>query len=114
MSILLHFLADLLHVDNTDLYVFNSGTDAITDVVFKAQRLLNAWHEALKFAGGDLKLVKCYWNLQAYSCKDGVHKCNATTSESISVTDKKDNTAIKHVSTDKMRILEEVLTIPSN
>ena len=45
-------------VDDTDLYVFNDGTLDASAVVFKAQNLLNAWHEALKFTGGDLNLPK--------------------------------------------------------
>ena len=54
------FLASLMHVDDTDLYVFNDGSMSSLEVVIKAQRLLNAWHEALKFTGGELKLSKCY------------------------------------------------------
>ena len=53
-------LAALIFVDDTDLYVFNSGADNAEEVVIKAQRLLDAWHEVLKFTGGDLKLSKCY------------------------------------------------------
>ena len=57
-------LSALIHVDDTDLYVFNHGSMRALEVVIKAQRLLKAWHEALKFTGGDLKLSKCYWTLQ--------------------------------------------------
>ena len=53
-------LAALMYVDGTDLYVFNDGTMNALTVVIKAQILLNAWHEALQFTGGDLKLTKCY------------------------------------------------------
>ena len=63
-SILL--LAALVFVDNTDLCVFNLGIDNAEEVVIKAQRLLDAWHEVLKFTGGDLKLSKYYWTLQDY------------------------------------------------
>ena len=59
-------LAALIFVDDTDLHVFNSGSDTTEEVVMKAQRLLDAWHDILKFTGGDLKLSKCYWTLQDY------------------------------------------------
>ena len=45
-------------VDDTDLYVFNDGSMSAQEVVIKAQKLLNAWHEALKYTEGDLKLFK--------------------------------------------------------
>ena len=61
-------------VDDTDLYVFNDGTMDVSAVVSKAQQLLDAWHAALKFTGGDLKLPKCYWTLQDYHWHNG--KCN--------------------------------------
>ena len=41
-------LAALMHVDDTDLYVFDDGSMRELEVVIKSQRLLNAWHEALK------------------------------------------------------------------
>ena len=53
-------LAVLIFVDDTDLYVFNSGSDIIEELVFKAQCLLDAWHYILKFIGGELKLLICY------------------------------------------------------
>ena len=62
-------LAALMYVDDTDLYVFNDGSLDVSEVVLKAQQLLDAWHTALKFTGGDLKLSKCYWTLQDYQWK---------------------------------------------
>ena len=59
-------LAVLIFIDDTDLYIFNSESDTIEDLVFKVQQLLDAWHYILKFIGGDLKLLKCYWILQDY------------------------------------------------
>ena len=53
-------LAALIFVDDTDLYVFNSGSENTEKVVIKGQQLLDAWHDILKFTGGDLKLSKCY------------------------------------------------------
>ena len=53
-------LAALIFIDDTDLCVFNSGADNAEEVVIKAQYLLDAWYEVLKFTGGDLKLSKCY------------------------------------------------------
>ena len=56
-------LVALIFVDDTDLYVFNSGSDTTEELVFKAQCLLNAWHYILRFTGGELNLSKCYWTL---------------------------------------------------
>ena len=61
MSKICQFLAALMYVDDTDLYAFNDGSMSLLEVVIKAQRLLNAWYEAFKFTGGDLKFSKCYW-----------------------------------------------------
>ena len=64
-------LAALIFVDDTNLYVFNSGSDTTEEIVLKAQCLLDAWHHILQFTGGDLKLSKCYWTLQDYQWKQG-------------------------------------------
>lgn len=53
-------LAALIFVDDTDLHVFDSGSDATEEVALKAQHLLDAWHYVLRFTGGDLKLSKYY------------------------------------------------------
>ena len=53
-------LAALIFIDDTNLCVFNLGTDNAEEVVIKAQHLLDAWYKVLKFTGGDLKLSKCY------------------------------------------------------
>ena len=53
-------LVALIFVDDIDLYVFNSESDTIEELVFKAQRLLDAWYYILRFTGGELKLSKCY------------------------------------------------------
>ena len=62
-------LIALLCVDDIDLYVLNSGSDSAKDVVDKAQKILNAWHEVLKVTSGDLKLSKCYWKLHDFQWK---------------------------------------------
>ena len=54
------FLDSILHADDSDLCVFNSDFDNTQDILVKSQRLLNAYHEALKLTGGDLKLAKCF------------------------------------------------------
>ena len=46
----------MTYVDDTYLYVFNDGFMYTLEVSTKAQRLLNAWHEELRFTGGYLKL----------------------------------------------------------
>ena len=75
---------------------------------------MNAWNQALNFTGGDLKLVKCYWNLQAYSWQDGVCTYNTSTFNTISITDNNLYTKIKKVSTDKIKILVGVTIAASN
>ena len=67
ISKLSQLLAALMHVDDTDLYIFNDGLTCTLEVITKAQKLLDAWHEALRFTGGDLKLSKYYWTLQDYN-----------------------------------------------
>jgi len=42
ISNLIVLLAVLLYIDDTDLYVFNSGYNSAREVVHKAQNLLNA------------------------------------------------------------------------
>ena len=64
-------LAALIFVNDTNLYVFNSGSETTEEIVLKAQRLLDAWHHILQFTVGDLKLSKCYWSLQDYQWKQG-------------------------------------------
>jgi len=59
-------LAVLIFIDDTDLCIFNCRVDVTEDLVYKAQKLLDAWHRILRFTGGDLKLSKCYWTLQDY------------------------------------------------
>ena len=51
-------MSALLCADDTYLYLFNDGSENTQDIVFKYQRLPNAWHEALKFTGGNLKVIK--------------------------------------------------------
>ena len=87
------------------LHMLNSSFDITQDIVLKAQHLLNAWNEALKFTGGDLKLSKCFWTLHDYSLQDSVCTCIELTSNLISIIVKNSNTKIKHTTTDRMIIL---------
>ena len=59
-------LVALIFVDDTDICVFNSGSETTEELVVKAQKFLDAWHHMLTFTGGNLKLSKCYWTLQDY------------------------------------------------
>ena len=59
-------LAALMFADDADLYVFNSGIEITKEIVVKAQKILDAWHNILTITGGNLKLSKCYWTLQDY------------------------------------------------
>ena len=114
MSKFSELLAALLHVDDTCLYVLNSDSHITTEVVVKVQCLLNAWHNALKYTERDLKLAKCYWNLQAYLWQDGVYTCIATTSGTIKITNNNSKPTIKHIPVDSMRMLVGVPIMPSN
>ena len=64
ISKLNRILAALSCADNAGLYILNSVSDNAHDMFLKSQRMLNNWHEGLKFAVGDLKLTKCYWTLE--------------------------------------------------
>ena len=98
-------LAALIFVDDTDLYVFNSGADNAEDVVIKAQRLLDAWHEVLKFTGGDLKLSKCYWTLQDYQWNQGKCKMKVNTSYKLHVVENGLKKEVPHLQANKTRVL---------
>ena len=67
ISKLITFLASFLDVDDTNIYVLNSGFENTHKIVVKSQSLMNSWHKELKFTGCELKLDKCYLTLQAYS-----------------------------------------------
>ena len=59
-------LVALLHIDDTNLGMFNSGCDSTKELVQKVQTLLNIWYKVLKVTGSDLKLSKYYWKLHNY------------------------------------------------
>ena len=80
----------------------------------KAQSILNAWYEVLKFTWHDLKLAKCYWTLQVYLWQDGVCTWNESSSNEIRITTANSKTTIKHGPNDKIIILVRVLIEPSN
>ena len=103
MSKLSQLLVFLLYENDIDLCTFNLGPENTNDAVKICQRLLNAWHIALKCTGGDFKLSKCYWTLQDYLCQDGVCRKTTTTSETIHINNNNHSTTIKHVSAEKNR-----------
>lgn len=86
-----------MYVDATDLYVFNDGTMDAHIAVSKAQKLLNAWHEELRFTGGDLKLPKRYWTLQDYYWQNGNCTYSCSTLNTISISTDNMPEVIKHV-----------------
>ena len=49
-------LVALLFVDDTDLCAINLESESAEEVVRKAQKLLDAWHNIPRFTGKDLKL----------------------------------------------------------
>ena len=114
ISKLSQLLAALMYVDDTEFYVFNDGTMDASTVVSKAQNLLNAWHEALKFTGGELKLPKCYWTLQDYHWHNSRCTSSCSTTSTICINSNNVPKVINHVPSDKMRILVGVPIVPSN
>ena len=98
-------LAALVFVDDTDLHVFNSGADAAKEVVIKAQRLLNTWHEILKFTGGDLKLSKCYWALQDYKWKHGKCEVLINTTHNLCIVEEGQRKEIPYLPANEKRVL---------
>ena len=98
-------LAALIFVDDTDLYVFNSGTDNAEEAVTKVQSLLDAWHEILKFTGGDLKLSKCYWTLQDYQWKQGKCKMIVNTNHKLRIVENGQKKEMPHLQANKTRVL---------
>lgn len=98
-------LAALMFVDDTDLYVFNSGVDTTRELVIKAQKLLDAWHNILKITGGNLKLSKCYWTLQDYQWQQGKCKMVYSTSYKLHIDVENRRTEVMHLRADQMRTL---------
>ena len=94
-------LAALIFVDDADLHVSNSGSDAVEELVVKAQRLLDSWHNIVKFTGGDLKLSKCYWKLQDYEWKHGKCVMISHTAHSLHVSVDGEQKEISQLSADK-------------
>ena len=107
-------LATLIFVDDTDLHVFNSGSDSAEEVVIKAQRLLDAWHEVLKFTGGDLKLSKSYWTLQDYQWKQGKCKKIINTNHKLHIVENGQRKEIPHLQANKTRVLVGVPINPGH
>ena len=103
-----------MHFNHTNLYVFNDGSMCALEVVSKAQRLLNAWHEALRFTGGDLKLSKCYWRMQEYRWQNEKCTYSSSTVSMISISAENSSTEIRHIPSEKMRMLVGVLIVPYN
>ena len=85
--------------------MFNSGADNAEEVVIKAQRLLDAWHEVLKFTGGDLKLSKCYWTLQDYQWKQGKCKMTVNTNHKLHIVENGLKKEVPHLQANKTRVL---------
>ena len=98
-------LVALMFVDDADLYVFNSGTDTTRDLVLKAQRLLDAWHNILTITGGSLKLSKCYWTLQDYQWQQGKCKMIYSTSHKLHIDLENQRKELVHLRADQMRTL---------
>ena len=105
MSRVILSLAALIFVDDTDLYVFNSGTDSTEEIARKAQRLLDVWHEILKFTGGDLKLSKCYWTLQDYQWNQGQCKVITTNTHKLHIVEDGVRKEVPHLQANKTRVL---------
>jgi len=63
-----------LFVYDTDLKIDNNGNETAIEVILRAQIILTAWHHALQFTSGELKLDKCYWTMQDFEWKDNIAK----------------------------------------
>ena len=80
----------------------------------KVQSLVTSWHEDLKITSGDLKLAKCYWTLQDYTCHNGECIFMTTNSETIHMSQDNSSANVDHTFTNKLRIIVGVPTTPSN
>ena len=52
-----------MYIDDTDLFIFNNGSESEQDITERAQKLLDTWRFVLQLSGGDLKLEKSSWSL---------------------------------------------------
>lgn len=103
-----------MHADDTDLYVFDDSSSDSTSSVQKAQLLLDSWHKALGFTGGDLKVSKYYWALQDYRWTNGKCVYSRETSHALTITSNSVSKAITHIPPNAMRTLVGVPIVPSN
>ena len=71
------------HTNDTNLCVFDLGSDEKIEVLMKYQSLLNSQYGALKSTWRYFKLSKWYQTLQYYLWQDGDCTHSTTTSETI-------------------------------
>ena len=57
---LIFAIAVLIYIDDTDIVLLNKGNESETEIMARAQLLLDSWHAALSFTGRDLKVSKCF------------------------------------------------------
>lgn len=93
----------LMFADDADLYVFNSGIETTKEIVVKAQKFLNAWHNILTITGGSLKLSKCYWTLQDYQWHQGKCKMIYPASHKLYADLNNQRKEVMHLRADQMR-----------
>ena len=70
----IYSLAGQIFVDDSKSSITNKVDELELQIVSRSQEALDMWHTGLKFTGGELKLKKCYWNMQSFTWKDNLHK----------------------------------------
>ena len=74
------FILAIMYIDDTDLFIFNTGSESEQEIAERAQKLLDTWHFALKLSGGDLKLEKSSWLLLLYQWIEGISQLSQNNS----------------------------------
>ena len=52
------------------LRILNKVREDAMQIENKAQSMLNAWHQSLEHAGGQLKLQKLHWTMQEHAWRN--------------------------------------------
>ena len=62
----------VIYVDDTDMFITSNSTNAVDDIVRKAQQILFMWRDSLRITGGVVRPDKCSWLLVDFKWNNGI------------------------------------------
>ena len=89
-------LMGFMFVDDTDLLILGAKDESLTEVLTRAQEVLDTWGRALRLSGGALAPDKCYYTCINYGCERGIWTPSVNMDDigSIQVTNEEGKTAV--------------------